>query len=85
MNNFAEIVKIYKVQIELQMSGNVIMEEDKYIGLEEAAEYIGVKPVTLRGWLKKQKYEIPMYRIGKLWKFKKSELDKWIQSGRSSM
>ena len=61
------------------------MEEDKYISLEEAAEYIGVKPVTLRGWLKQDKYEIPAYRIGKLWKFKRSELDKWVQSGKSAM
>lgn len=61
------------------------MEDDKYISLEEAAEYIGVKPVTLRGWLKKEKLEIPVHRIGKLWKFKKSELDKWVQSGKSSM
>ena len=61
------------------------MEDDKYISLEEAAEYIGVKPVTLRGWLKKEGLEIPAHRIGKLWKFKKSELDKWVQSGKSSM
>lgn len=61
------------------------MKEDKYISLEEAADYIGVKPVTLRGWLKKENLEIPAYRIGKLWKFKKSELDRWVQSGKSSM
>lgn len=61
------------------------MEEDKYISLEEAADYIGVKPVTLRGWLKKENLEIPAHRIGKLWKFKKSELDLWVQSGKSSM
>lgn len=23
---------------------------DKWINIEEAAEYLGVKPVTLRGW-----------------------------------
>ncbi len=62
-----------------------MMEDDKYISLEEAAEYLGVKPVTLRGWLKKEKYEIPAHRVGKLWKFKKTELDKWVQSGKSAM
>lgn len=61
------------------------MVDDKYISLEEAAEYIGIKPVTLRGWLKKSEMEIPVHRIGKLWKFKKSELDMWIQSGKSAM
>lgn len=61
------------------------MEDNKYISLEEAADYIGVKPVTLRGWLKKEKLQIPAHRIGKLWKFKRSELDKWVQSGKSSI
>lgn len=54
-------------------------KEDNYIGLEEAAEYLGVKPVTLRKWLKSMP-ELPKYQIGKLWKFKKSELDMWVQS-----
>ena len=62
-----------------------IMELEKYISLEEAAEYIGVKPVTLRGWLKIEKYEVPAHRIGKLWKFKKTELDQWVQSGKSAL
>ncbi len=55
---------------------------ENYIGLEEAAEYLGVKPVTLRKWLK-SKPDLPRYQIGKLWKFKKSELDAWVQSGKA--
>ena len=26
--------------------------QDKWIGLDEAAEYLGIKPVTLRKWIK---------------------------------
>lgn len=55
---------------------------ENYIGLEEAAEYLGIKPVTLRKWLK-SKPDLPRYQIGKLWKFKKSELDAWVQSGKA--
>ena len=55
---------------------------ENYIGLEEAAEYLGVKPVTLRKWLK-SKPDLPRYQIGKLWKFKKSELDAWVQNGKA--
>lgn len=61
------------------------MSEEKYISLEEAAEYLGIKAVTLRTWIRKPSSEIPAYKIGKLWKFKKSELDEWIQSGKSAM
>jgi excisionase family DNA binding protein len=60
---------------------NVLYE--KWIGLEEAAEYLGIKAVTLRKWIKEKK--IPCHKIGKLWKFKKAEIDEWVQSGRSAL
>ncbi len=57
--------------------------DDNYIGVEEAAEYLGIKPVTLRKWMK-QKEDLPKHQIGKLWKFKRSELDEWVNSGKSA-
>ncbi|MDO4174942.1 MAG: helix-turn-helix domain-containing protein [Eubacteriales bacterium] len=63
------------------------MEEkmnDKWIGIGEAADYLGVKPVTLRGWIRNAK-GIPAHKIGKQWKFKCSELDAWVESGKSAM
>ena len=56
--------------------------DDKYISIEEAADYLGIKVVTLRGWIKKK--DIPAHRVGKLCKFKCSELDEWINSGKSA-
>ena len=61
------------------------MLDDGYIVIEEAANYLGVKVITLRGWLKKKESEIPAHKIGKLWKFKRSELDAWVQSGKSAI
>lgn len=57
---------------------------DNYISLEEAAEYMGIKPVTLRGWIKDTSNCLPAHKIGKFWKFKRSELDEWINSGKSA-
>ena len=57
---------------------------ENWISIEEAAEYLGVKPVTLRSWIKKDN-GIPAHKIGKQWKFKKSELDAWVKSGKSAM
>ena len=56
--------------------------QDKWIGLDEAAEYLGIKPVTLRKWIKESK-DVPAHKIGRLWKFKCSELDEWVKSGKS--
>lgn len=60
------------------------IKNDNYIGIDEAAEYLGIKTVTLRNWIKKDE-TLPAHRIGKLWKFKKSELDEWVRSGNSAM
>ena len=57
--------------------------EDKWIGLEEAADYMDVTKDTVRNWIKKT--DIPAHKIGKLWKFKKSEIDEWIKSGKSAL
>ncbi len=56
---------------------------EKWIGIEEAAEYMDVTKDTVRNWIKRT--DIPAHKIGKLWKFKKSELDAWIKSGRSAI
>jgi excisionase family DNA binding protein len=60
------------------------MINDNYISIDEAAEYLGIKTVTLRNWIK-TKSEIPAHRVGKLWKFKRTELDEWIASGKSAI
>jgi excisionase family DNA binding protein len=56
---------------------------DKWINLEGAAEYLSVNKDTIRNWIRKGT-EIPAHKIGKLWKFKKSELDEWVKSGNSA-
>ena len=55
---------------------------DNYINIDEAADYLGVKPATIRTWIKSR--NLPAHRIGKLWKFKRSEIDAWVESGKSS-
>ena len=57
--------------------------QDKWNSIEDAANYLGVKVVTIREWIKKEN-GIPAHKIGKLWKFKKSELDEWVKSGKSA-
>ena len=60
------------------------MNEDKWISIDEAADYLGVNKDTIRNWIKKES-EIPAHKIGKQWKFKKSELDTWVKSGKSAI
>ena len=57
--------------------------QDKWISIEDAANYLDVKVITIRE-RKKKENGIPAHKIGKLWKFKKSELDEWVKSGKSA-
>lgn len=57
---------------------------EKWIGIDEAADHLGVKPATVRDWIRKEK-GIPAQKIGKQWKFKYSELDAWVNSGKSAI
>ncbi|BDR81661.1 hypothetical protein N072000002_18440 [Clostridium tetani] len=58
--------------------------DDKWINIDEAAEYLGIKAVTLRGWIKKDE-TLPAHKVGKQWKFKRSEIDEWVKSGNSAI
>ena len=52
--------------------------------MEEASEYLGVNKDSIRNWIKKST-GIPAHKIGKKWKFKKSELDEWVKTGNSAI
>ena len=56
---------------------------EKWSNLEETAEYLGVKKDTKRNLIKKT--DIPAHKIGRLWKFKFSEIDEWVKSGKSAL
>ena len=45
---------------------SVDKNEEKWVGIEEAANHLGVNKDTIRNWIKK-KNGIPAHKIGKLW------------------
>lgn len=56
---------------------------DKWINTDEAAEYLGVKATTVHEQIKKNN-GIPAHKIERQWKFKKEELDEWVNSEKSA-
>jgi len=44
----------------------------------EAARFLNINPKTLQKMARNR--EVPAYRIGKLWKFRSSDLDGWLRS-----
>lgn len=52
---------------------------ERWLSVQEIAKYLGISKETVYRWLEKGK--IPAHRVGKLWKFKTSEVDEWIVKG----
>jgi PTS system nitrogen regulatory IIA component len=52
------------------------MIDDDILTLEEVAKYLRVSERTVYDWA--QKGEIPSGKIGTAWRFKKAEIEKWV-------
>ena len=56
--------------------------EDDILTIEEVAHYLRVSERTVYDWA--QKGEIPSGKIGTVWRFKRSEIEKWVNERLSS-
>ena len=53
--------------------------DDAYLSVEQVAAYLGVSKDTVYSWRTAKR--MPAHRLGRLWKFKKDEVDGWVKSG----
>jgi len=54
--------------------------DSELMSRKEAAAYLGVSEITLAIWKTTGRYSLPVYKIGRLAKYKKSDLDAFIVS-----
>jgi len=54
--------------------------EDRWLSVEEIAQYLGISKDTVYTWINNKK--MPAHKIGRLWKFKKDEVDEWVRDGK---
>ena len=55
---------------------------DDILTIEEVAKYLRVSDRTVYDWA--QKGEIPAGKFGTVWRFKKSEIENWVNARLSS-
>jgi len=55
------------------------MNEDRWLSVNEIAEYLGIQRETVYTWIAKKK--MPGHKVGRLWKFRCDEIDQWVRSG----
>jgi excisionase family DNA binding protein len=50
--------------------------------VEEIAAHLGVNRCTIYKWI--DRLQMPARKLGKLWKFKATEIDEWIREGKAA-
>ncbi|HAT1815651.1 helix-turn-helix domain-containing protein [Legionella pneumophila serogroup 1] len=51
---------------------------DRWLSVDEIGEYLGVKRDTVYKWITDK--GLPAHKIGRLWKFKVSQVDDWVET-----
>jgi len=52
---------------------------EPWVSVEEVASHLGVAKESVYRWIEAK--GLPAHRVGRLWKFRLSEVDKWIEAG----
>jgi excisionase family DNA binding protein len=52
---------------------------EPWVSVDEVATHLGVAKDTVYRWIDAKR--LPAERIGRLWKFKLSDVDEWVKSG----
>lgn len=52
---------------------------EPWVSVEEVASHLGVAKESVYRWIEGK--GLPAHRVGRLWKFRLSEVDKWIEAG----
>jgi excisionase family DNA binding protein len=53
--------------------------EDRWLSIHGICEHLGVSSDTVYKWI--DKHDMPAHRMGRLWKFKKEQVDAWVEAG----
>ena len=53
---------------------------DALLDTKKAAQHLDVEPQTLEVWRCTKRYEIPYIKVGRLIKYRLSDLDAWLNS-----
>ena len=55
------------------------MQIENWLSMDTITKHLDVSRETVLNWIKKN--NMPAHKVGRLWKFKVSEVDKWVSTG----
>lgn len=56
------------------------MSNSELLNAEAAAAYLGVAKQTLHNWRSSGRYRVPCLRVGRLVRYRRSDLDAWLET-----
>jgi len=57
------------------------MTHEAWVSLDEIADHLGVSRDTVYRWIDNR--GMPAHKVGRLWKFKVSQVDDWVEAGKA--
>ena len=55
------------------------MKTEPWVSVVEVADHLGISKDTVYRWIEAR--SLPAHKIGRLWKFKLSDIDEWVRAG----
>ncbi len=55
---------------------------EPWVSVDDLAQHLGVTKDSIYRWIERK--GLPARKVGKLWKFKLSEVDEWVRGGAAS-
>lgn len=53
--------------------------EDRWLSVDEMADYLGVSKDTVYTWVNDK--GMPGFKVGRFWKFERDDVDAWVRAG----
>jgi len=53
--------------------------QERWVGVEDVASHLSVNKDSIYRWIEEK--GLPAHRVGRLFRFKLSEIDEWIRAG----
>ena len=63
----------------MEATNQDVFQPERWVSVSEIADHLGISKETVYRWTESKK--IPAHKIGKKWKFKISEVDRWVRVG----
>lgn len=54
-------------------------DPEPWVSVEDVARHLGISKDTVYRWIEAR--SLPAHKIGRLWKFKLSDIDEWVRAG----